>query len=285
MDECDVQRMAEEVRLRIEASAMEQGKERLRQAVLPSVRLKPVSDAAALGGSKIGGAPDLPSQWAWPYDHNKPLAFLAQINLADIASLPIQTGLPETGLLYFFYDAVNQPWGEVGEEGGWRILYHQGPVTELRLTQPPAELPKEVRFPARAVAPEVDVTLPHPFTHLVQRDLCILGPEYWRLYESLHPDQVCHRMFGNPQKVQDDVFMHCQLAHYRLSTDLNAWFDDETVERLLPGAQDWRLLLQIDSDNELGMMWGDVGSLFFCIREDDLRQRRFDKTWVVLQCF
>ena len=31
-------------------------------------------------------------------------------------------------------------------------------------------------------------------------------------------------------------------------------------------------------------MWGDVGRLYFWIRDADLRARRFDATWLILQC-
>ncbi|MDP3853118.1 DUF1963 domain-containing protein, partial [Phenylobacterium sp.] len=47
---------------------------------------------------------------------------------------------------------------------------------------------------------------------------------------------------------------------------------------------DWRLLLQLDTDDEAGMMWGDVGSLYFWIRERDARIGDFSKVWMILQC-
>lgn len=53
---------------------------------------------------------------------------------------------------------------------------------------------------------------------------------------------------------------------------------------LRAGASEWRLLLQIDSDDNAGMMWGDVGRLYVWIRRDDLKRRDFSRAWVVLQC-
>jgi uncharacterized protein YwqG len=32
------------------------------------------------------------------------------------------------------------------------------------------------------------------------------------------------------------------------------------------------------------MMWGDVGRLYLWMTEDALRNRQFDKSWMILQC-
>jgi uncharacterized protein YwqG len=50
------------------------------------------------------------------------------------------------------------------------------------------------------------------------------------------------------------------------------------------GAQDWILLLQVDSDDDAQMMWGDAGMLYFWIRRQDLAQAAFGKAWCILQC-
>ena len=39
----------------------------------------------------------------------------------------------------------------------------------------------------------------------------------------------------------------------------------------------WRLLLQVSSDDEIGLMFGDMGRLYVSIREDDLAPGRFDR--------
>ena len=48
--------------------------------------------------------------------------------------------------------------------------------------------------------------------------------------------------------------------------------------------KDWRLLLQIDSDENCEMMWGDVGRIYFWIKTEDLKNRDFEKVWLILQC-
>ena len=56
------------------------------------------------------------------------------------------------------------------------------------------------------------------------------------------------------------------------------------VASLRDGCKDWRLLLQFDSDDDLNVMWGDCGKLYFWIREQDARLGRFDAAWLILQC-
>ncbi|MCB0643696.1 MAG: DUF1963 domain-containing protein [Phaeodactylibacter sp.] len=49
------------------------------------------------------------------------------------------------------------------------------------------------------------------------------------------------------------------------------------------GKGDWILLLQLDSYPELNMYWCDAGRLYFWIRLPDLKARRFDQVWCILQ--
>ena len=49
------------------------------------------------------------------------------------------------------------------------------------------------------------------------------------------------------------------------------------------GAARWKLLWQIDSDDELGFCWFDVGRLYVLIAPGDLRARRFDNARCIIQ--
>ena len=50
--------------------------------------------------------------------------------------------------------------------------------------------------------------------------------------------------------------------------------------------EEWTLLFQFGSilDGEDEVMFGDLGSIFFCIRKEDLAARKFDDVWLILQC-
>lgn len=94
------------------------------------------------GQSRMGGKPDLPSDWQWPRlddsgdletAPNPPLRFALQLNLAELHSPhPL---LPSSGLLYFFVDDDELfPTGQV--------LFYQGDLASLR----PREEPEETGF-------------------------------------------------------------------------------------------------------------------------------------------
>lgn len=104
----------DDFRDRLEAVGLGHVTDDLVALVRPSCRLvpDPSIDSAAAGASRLGGVPDLPPGTEWPTGPDAPLSFVAQINLADVAEVMPSSGLPASGLLAFFYDAVSQSaWG------------------------------------------------------------------------------------------------------------------------------------------------------------------------------
>ena len=71
-------------------------------------------DAIAIGASKFGGAPDAPAGFEWPTWNERPLGFLAQINLEEVAPFDVENLLPASGLLSFFYSW--EDWQGTGED-------------------------------------------------------------------------------------------------------------------------------------------------------------------------
>jgi uncharacterized protein YwqG len=78
--------------------------------------------------------------------------------------------------------------------------------------------------------------------------------------------------------------LECQLVSKGVYCGDSEGFMSSKARTLSAGATDWRLLLQIDTDDEAQMMWGDGGRLFFWIRDQDLLAQRFEDGWLILQC-
>jgi uncharacterized protein YwqG len=253
----------------------------IRDAV--TIELRAVTeDSLELGASKIGGAPDLPEGTEWPRWQDVPLGFIAQFRLADVAEYGAEGELPASGMLHFFYDARPQTWAsDAGAGESWRVLYHEGETTSLIRAAAPADLPEESRFPACELSFASAADLP-PWESADMQQLGLTSEEadwHLELMEQLPGEQGAgSKLLGHPDTIQGDMQAECQLASTGASLDPEAF-------ELPPGATDWRLLLQVDSEDEAGMMWGDSGMLYYWIRQQDLQARNFDDVWLALQCY
>ena len=103
--------------------------------------------------------------------------------------------------------------------------------------------------------------------------------------EARNDFEAFHRMFGWPDVIQNPIRLWCQLVSNGVAVDTAEGWRDPRVEGLRRGASEWRLLLQIDTDEDVGWMWGDSGRVYYWIREQDLRAGRFEKVWSVLQSY
>jgi uncharacterized protein YwqG len=63
-----------------------------------------------------------------------------------------------------------------------------------------------------------------------------------------------------------------------------SWYEHPRAAELIPGSHDWVLLLQVDSDERLKIMWGDAGRIYYWVHKDDLARQDFARAWVFMQC-
>jgi uncharacterized protein YwqG len=235
--------------------------------------------------SKVGGLADLPRSTKWPMLGSRPLAFIAQIDLAEVHPFDLEEVLPAEGLLSFFYDAARQTaWGhEPGDRSSWAILFSP-PGNPLERREHPGGLVPGARFGEKRLLPVSESTLAPWESPEVHRILDDSRQEaaYCELFND--PDGVTHRLLGHPDPIQGDMPIECQLISQGLSCENGSRYDHPHRERLARGADQWRLLLQIDSDEDLGMCFADLGRLYFWIRSPDLAARRWEKAWLILQC-
>lgn len=260
----------------------------LDQLILNSIRLStnPSYEAAIQPGqSKLGGLPDLPPGAAWPALNDAPMEFIAQIQLADAHPLDTAGVLPAQGLLSFFYDSSQQTYGsDPNDRAGLKVLYFTQPPSALRRTDAPASLPAQGRARVCSIGMSDELTLP-------QRPNLEIAGLQWTADDQERYDNALqqltsadkhpiHRLLGHPDTIQDDMRLQCQLAANGVADPGAA---PDRVKQLTPGANEWILLLQVDSDPSIGMQWGDAGMLYFWIRRNGLARKQFEGAWVVLQ--
>ncbi len=243
----------------------------------------------ALGAARFGGSPDLPAGTPWPAWRDGRLAFIAQLNLTELASFEATKVLPSSGYLYFFYHAEQRTWGfDPNDRGSWQVFYAK-PDAALERANPPSELARDGRFHACALEYREVLTLP-PFESTILGALQLREDQrdaYFDVYEKLceSNDDAPSRVLGHPDQIQGDMQTECALVTGGLYTGGPSGYKDPRRAELQAGAPDWRLLLQVDSEDAAGMMWGDAGSLYYWINQRDLAVHDFSQTWMVLQCY
>lgn len=254
-----------------------------------------------IGASKLGGLPDLPASIAWPDREGAPLAFIGQISLREI---PSPSPLPQDGIVSFFYDNAQSAWGfDPKDRSSFRVLYF--PVSqELRRThspvkeEPPSLLQKikgssrkrsEFYFQIFAVRQLAFVpfhSIPDPCAKLIERPLRGLEDQdmYANFFDEYSHQGPAHQLLGWPTVIQNEMELECQMVTNGIYMGDTSGYKHPRRAELEKSAQDWILLLQVDSDDDAQMMWGDAGLLYFWIRRQDLERSDFGNAWCILQC-
>jgi uncharacterized protein YwqG len=260
---------------------------------LPAVRLSSrrlARDAeASVAASKLGGMPDVGPAFNWPSWKHRPLTFLCQLNLADVAQYPFCASLPTVGVLAFFYDQEQESWGfDPKDRGSWLVHFEPNPDL-LQRRENPGAAQSPTGYPACALTPSEVQTLP-AIDSLAVASLG-LSPEERDVYsqvleqiEAKRPGGAEHQVLGHPSPIQGDMQLECQLVSHGLYCGDPSGYTDPRARALETGAGDWHLLLQVDTDDTSEMMWGDCGRLYFWITDDALRRRAFEECWMILQC-
>ena len=254
------------------------GKSQIQQAVQP----------AAPGLSKLGGVPDLPPEIEWPSISRKPLGFIAQIDCAMVVQVSEASLLPRSGMLFFFYDFVEQPWdGASPAEDSGRAVIYVADLPNPRSAIVPASIAKEtILLPEFPIDLRVVPTLPGYDTE-EGASLAFTEQErdaYFELLADMDAqfmgNQPRHKLGGFAENIQGDV-----RAEFAAALD-SAGKPSGTADwaKATEKATEWELLLQIDSDDQLNVMWGDAGMIYFGLRREDLTSARFENSRVILQC-
>jgi uncharacterized protein YwqG len=266
----------------------------------PCIRIK--TDTAgesdfSLGESKIGGQPHLPPDFVWPQYQDKPLAFLAQFNLEDIAPFDAENKLPHSGILFFFYEGGEEVWGyDPKDKDGFKVVHFQGDLGALKATALPEGIledavlsPCKLRFAAEEVYPTgetldsvgLDPDTAKELETISRKDMA----RYDKVMEKYSDENYGgHQLLGYPSLVQGDIFTECQLVSNGLYCGDASGYRDPKAKKLRASVSDWMLLFQIDSDDNADVMWGDCGMVYFAIRKADLAAGDFDRVWAVFQC-
>lgn len=245
---------------------------RMRKATAPTLLMVP---ARSGGFSKLGGLPDLPKSVTWPSGENAPRTFVAQIDLAVVAASGAFPWLPTIGRLHLFVDNRRAGFSDYGV-----VLF--GTEIEATDVAPPGKPPEQ--FKERRVAFLPMQSVPSlDWLGVDVTDLNVSDAELDQLAglpNEPFGDEVQHRIGGYPAEIQDSQMqIECELLRRGLSDTPQA----EASEAVRRASKQWRMLLQIDADPNLGMTWGDAGRLYVFVRKNDAERGDFSKSITLWQ--
>jgi uncharacterized protein YwqG len=208
-------------------------------------------DYSIPGISRLGGFPDLVDASKFPKTDKRYWIFLAQINLAEIASL--NHFLPRKGLLSFFADSTESLSCRVlfydGDTGALKTIHHAGAEEMLSPEDDYTQAPYRVRF---------------------------------RPYFSLPHDP--------PPELRDSEHFSAEGLHLSVDHQINGYTftqhespQEQAAMKLRGSPEEWIPLLQLGWDEHVGFCFWDAGTLTFSIHQEDLRRWNFDKVYLSLE--
>jgi uncharacterized protein YwqG len=268
-------------------------RDELAELVRPAVFLRSQavsSESLPIGISRLGGLPDLPNDIAWPSWQGKPQSFIAQISLSEIPVFRDRNLLPESGLLFFFYDSTQSASGTFGaERGSFAVSYSTHSGSARRPGDIPPGLDRNAIFKPARLSFTMGVTEPgweHPILERIglsfEERLAYAGVISQVEKPVSSSRRSFHQMLGYPSPLQYAVAWDCERAQ------VGFWEADRERRKILEPlirehVEEWELLLQVDWDPHASMEWPGDGRIYYMIRRQDLETRRFDKAWFVLQ--
>jgi uncharacterized protein YwqG len=230
----------------------------------------PVAPAAT--GSHIGGRVVWPASKPWPAGRDgQPLQFLAQL---DFATLPPIPDFPQKGVLQFFIGSDDLYGADFDNplSGSFRVEWWADGVIGGKATMSPkvgeddTPLSPELKLDARRLEGVPADVHPPAFTLPVDR----------------HPGQVMER--ENAQRVLDEIqrLTAGETGRHRIGGHPEFTQHDFREDSDLDGYD--RVLLQLWSAHDGGLMWGDMGQGNFMIRREDLLARDFSRVTYHWDC-
>jgi uncharacterized protein YwqG len=248
--------------------------------VLPAIHLFPGDGE---GFSRLGGLPEMPPELDWPEWRGKPLAFMAQLSLAELhKALP--SFLPAVGYLFFFYDEDQHGWGfDPEHKGSGRVLYVPGGQENFVERPAPIGLRTESVYLPNPVTPRRIQSFPQlaetPGSSYAQD-----GDAYLEMKFQEYGGAQPHQVWGHAMPWQEgSMELECQLVSngiYRGGPEAD---EDPRLPGLIPGASEWKLLLQLHDDHTGAFNWCDDGTVYFWVRESDARRGDFSNVWTIFQ--
>lgn len=241
------------------------------QSVKPFLKIT-LHDEPAISKTdcKVFGQPYFPKNMPYPTnEEGEPLKLLAQLNFEQ---MPAFESFPTTGILQFYIDPYDDVSGMDFDDGtnqaNFRVIYHATISDDILADDDlPTYNEEDMMMPGNTEAKMSFTTAIQPISVVDYRvdGLRLSAPDDYDAWEEileLYYGQPIHQIGGYSYFTQSDP------RQYK-SNNL----------------QDYEvMLLQIDTDMSIDLMWGDMGIGNFFITQEDLKKRDFSNVLYNWDC-
>jgi uncharacterized protein YwqG len=257
------------------SAELEQFRDQIEASVKPYIHITPTeNEALNLWQSKFGGLPYLPKDCEYPRDNKgNPLFLLAQINLAEMPELE---GFPEEGILQFYIadaDDYGLDFDNPKKQDRFRVLYFP------EVSKSEGDLITDFSF---LPSPEL-----LPFVYgmacslVFQQNVMPVTVEDFQ-FQTLLGDDFLARFGEKEEEIIEEYVEKFEAEGHRVGG--YPLFTQEDPRTNLKGEEEYRLLLQIDTDPQIDLMWGDSGVANFFMTQTDLDNLDFSKVLFHWDC-
>lgn len=270
----------------------EDDKEKIIKLIKPAIGIltkKMESDNLKIGGSKIGGKPDLPKDISWPRLNDSDLVFCAQYNISELKKFDVENLLPEKGMFYIFI-GINGEFNEFSvEQKDYKIFFIEN-LEELERKEYPTTLKKEGKVEPAEIHYFESLTIPDDENY----KLIYFDEKYEDFYFYFYQDTEeyiaeelnqnadnMHQILGEDKSIQSSVV-------YEFSREeLDVSYDEykEKWDEILENSKTFSNLIQLDCmDSNTNLdKFGGSGVFYIGLKTKELEKKNFNDLKISFQ--
>jgi uncharacterized protein YwqG len=270
----------------------EDDKEKIIKLIKPAIGIltkKLESDNLKIGGSKIGGKPDLPKDISWPRLNDSDLVFCAQYNISELKKFDVENLLPQRGMLYIFIGIYGE-WNEFSiEQKDCKIFYIEN-LEDLERKEYPTTLNIEGKVEPAEIQFFESLTIPDDENY----KLIYFDEKYEDFYFHFYQDTEeyiaeelndyadnMHQILGEDKSIQSSVV-------YEFSRkELNVSYDEYTEKwnEILENSKTFSNLIQLDCmDSNTNLdKFGGTGVFYIGLKTKELENKNFNNLMISFQ--
>ncbi|HOY14171.1 MAG TPA: DUF1963 domain-containing protein [Saprospiraceae bacterium] len=270
----------------------EDDREKIIKLIKPAIGISTIkmeADNLKIGGSKIGGKPDLPKDVPWPRLNGNDLVFFAQYNILELKKFDVENLLPEKGMFYIFIGIGGEWNGFSMEQKDCKIFLIEN-LEDLERKEYPPTLNLEGKVEPAQILYFESLTIPDDENYkLIEfdekyEDFYFHFYQYTADYieEEINDfENNMHQLLGEDRSVQSSIVYEFSRIELKIS-------DEDYSEKwteVLENSKTFSNLIQLDchDSNTNLSKFGGSGVFYIGLKTNELEKKDFKNLMISFQ--